>query len=500
MRIYTEVVMQWDENKEEFIEVSSESFNHEGSVGLCASGETWGYDPKYKIRGGKGQPGWQAAGLKETDYKHPGTIQNFGAGYNMFQGLSPQGKTIDANLPSGELKGSTPTRGFNTTSTLGGLKRSANRGNPLGSLISDVFEVAGDVLGGIGASGWGDPDMRRGTTAEALTRDYSQKFAEDWYPQYTEKVFREPGREIQQEHLTELSPTTFPGMPENLFEGYGTPIIHSGSSAEIGGLGSDLVGARGDYTEAMDDIQVEEDRIRLEKAEADKKTNIQRAEFLRGMPSAQEARDASIAKTGMAYSGPAQRAAFIEKGKEEQTLRDITEAKRTGQKTFEQGLTQVKDAREGAFGEYEAAEESFAENLLGTIGEGGSQIQDLLSFVQDLPAASKAYGMGFEEQASGAGSMTDWYRLKNLGQAQSMVGEEGTGAWAAPTSAGYFNEMASGLPQAGFEELQGAQGMLEDADAFSQALSFSGTTLQDIMENIQDPVWTDPDTGEAYEG
>ena len=110
--------------------------------------------------------------------------------------------------------------------------------------------------------------------------------------------------------------------------------------------------------------------------------------------------------------------------------------------------------------------------------------------------------MGLEQQgrAGGAGSMTNWYRLKRLGDAQSLVGEEGAGAWAAPTSAGYFNEMASGLPQAGFEELQGAQGMLEDADAFSQALSFSGTTLQDIMENIQDPVWTDPDTGEAYEG
>ena len=38
MKIYTEVIMEWNEDKGELVEVSSESYEHEGSVALCGGG------------------------------------------------------------------------------------------------------------------------------------------------------------------------------------------------------------------------------------------------------------------------------------------------------------------------------------------------------------------------------------------------------------------------------------------------------------------------------
>ena len=35
MKIYTSVVMQWDEKKKELVEVSSESYEYKGDLALC---------------------------------------------------------------------------------------------------------------------------------------------------------------------------------------------------------------------------------------------------------------------------------------------------------------------------------------------------------------------------------------------------------------------------------------------------------------------------------
>ena len=44
MKIYTEVIMEWDEDKGELVEVSSESYEHEGDIALSGGGGG-GYDP-----------------------------------------------------------------------------------------------------------------------------------------------------------------------------------------------------------------------------------------------------------------------------------------------------------------------------------------------------------------------------------------------------------------------------------------------------------------------
>ena len=44
MKIYTSVVMQWDEKKKELVEVSSESYVYKGDLGLCCK------SPKYHLK------------------------------------------------------------------------------------------------------------------------------------------------------------------------------------------------------------------------------------------------------------------------------------------------------------------------------------------------------------------------------------------------------------------------------------------------------------------
>jgi len=383
------------------------------------------------------------------------------------------------------------------------------RSNVMDHVMGTVGEVADQLISGtlssLTGTHYSNPwkqKFPRGAAMENVAAQYSEQFPSQWYEPYLDTAIREPAAKIQQDELRQLTPEAFPGFPQELLAGYtgGTPYIHKGGSADLAAAAEELEGAREDYMGQMDELQTEEEKVRLAKAEADKRTSFERGQFLREQPSAEEARQAKIAKTGMAYSGPAERAATISRGKETKTLRDITEAKRAGQRTFAEGIEGVKKGREEAYGGYTDAERDFGTSIMDTISGGGEQISDLINFAWDLPSAHQQFGRDLEagqRWETSADAPHEWYSVRNAGKA-NIFGQPGGGAYQAPSQAGWFNEPATGEPGGGFPELASASNVLGQAADFAEYLGGAGgITPGQISDMLSDPTWTSP-TGEVW--
>ena len=64
MRIYTEVIFEWDDKQGKLVETSSKSFDYQGELALCAweGWEVLGFDDygnEYRVRGNKGWTQWK---------------------------------------------------------------------------------------------------------------------------------------------------------------------------------------------------------------------------------------------------------------------------------------------------------------------------------------------------------------------------------------------------------------------------------------------------------
>ena len=336
---------------------------------------------------------------------------------------------------------------------------------------------------------------------ENILNRYDTQFKQNWYDPYMQTALADPGT-IMQGELMELGSGLPPEMAARFQAdtGLGAPLVHTGQATAMATATEDLGGAQEDYMGAMDDLQTEEELLKTQKAEADKKTSIERGEFLRGLPDTEEARRAKIAQTGMAYSGPAERTATIGRGKEAKTLRDITEAQRQGQTLYSEKMKGIGRGREEAYGGYEEAEKGFGQSMIDMIQSGGSEINTLLEYALELPNIHQQYGLGMQtgdDFGTSIGADKDYKYGSSKGKMRDVVGEGYEGGFGAPQG-GWFNEQATGVLGAGVPELQQAGTMLGEADDFARWLGGpGGMTPGEISNMMANPEWTDP-SGEVY--
>ena len=228
---------------------------------------------------------------------------------------------------------------------------------------------------------------------------------------------------IQQNTPTQLSNMDFsqmPGQAPTEWTGAGgvggSPLI---MKTQMG----DLSDALADLDQAGTDYYKEEDRLEGLKDEAGvardiAKENIlrERQAFLRGTLPESEARDAAIAQTGMAYSGPAQRRAEIQQLDDKKTLSDIVMDERAVSRDFKESMEDIKGEEEQMETDWTDATEQYGTNLREMTSSAAQNLQTIMDWVNTtLPGQHQQYGAdlkGTQEQ----GNWTDVYKWRDVGR------------------------------------------------------------------------------------
>ena len=415
MKIYTEITMQWDDNKGRLVEVSSESYEYKGNIISCKS-----------------------------------VVKGFG------RGIGNLGRSIGHDL--GWRKGGFGMRAKDFSPT---HMRGQMRGGKLPTTAPGhtFTEFIGKGLGGkekYGKSGaeswkkqWYDPTFESfarapiaglmGTGSKG-TGAYTEGGA-GIAPERMSK-FVSAGDVLTQAGLSDVADTLLGGvqgmnLSEHASQGYGGPLITKNLETSLIGKGQDL-------SEREREFGIEEERIATEltDAEAAKRdaileNQIKRAEQLAGrLPEAEKAK-AIEAKTGMAYSAPAQQQVDLLSAEKEMDLVDIA-------RSDKDIVDALRGRREELAGEQVQAEDliksqrgQFGTDFKSILGETGAEIGEIQAQAAQLPAAWKQFGQ------DKFAYLKDWEGRDPIGQTQGGGGYD--------TASKYFKETESQIPE--IEEL-----------------------------------------------
>lgn len=438
MKIYTEVVMQWDDDKGKLVDVSSESYEYSGDVALCGGGKKrWkGYsgNPKFRFHGPT-QPGMTAMRLDKYGHKFPTELPGDYSIFPFIPGMGDVQQPQGAQLPNiGDVDPGSKGHHLHREKRHGRKKRTP-----------------------------------RGDYLEWAARDYGGKFGSQWYDPYKEAVSKTPLEGIIKEGFAPVSsflPEGFdftgpegaappgniiaPGMgagsttPESL-----GPIVKTTSGGAIGDLGDELELSRGDYDQAMLDREQEDVENLALKKELMSEKDIERRALLRGDIEDIPKREASIARTGMAYSGPAERA--IQRAKEGDIgdLATITREKRGYEKDYQKQKDAIQTQREEDYGDLQAAERDFGYELKSILGETTDEATDMFSYLQDLYQGHKDYGSKLLGEMDPGDDLGSGYQMRNLGYSD-ILGVTGQG-YGEPQG-GWFREEMQDMPGMGIEQ------------------------------------------------
>jgi hypothetical protein len=227
----------------------------------------------------------------------------------------------------------------------------------------------------------------------------------------------------------------------------------------------------------MEEHDIAEADIRSAKKEADYEQSLARKSLLEGRVPEAEQHMANIAKTGMAFSGPAEERVAIEQKGKEGALRDVTLAKRDIQDTFEGDLSDLETARTETQGDLETAQLALGESLQGMLDDSSSKLSELHDWMSQSVDAHKAWGERIAGAPKWTPSTSHYKKRYRFGSKEGLVGTKGaghTGYGPAPTAyeapGGYFAEHTSEA----FPGYRAAEAELNAAQAFRNWLSTKG--------------------------
>lgn len=339
MKIYTEVTMEWDEDSQKVIEISSESYEYNGEVALCKRSA-----PKWHLQGEKGQPAWQAMGMIDKPF---GQSQKFA-----YPSEIPS--VYDQSMPvGGEYIGGEPI-------SQGGLEGGGATLGPFNvrSALSNV-----------------------GSPATQLMKNYGERFGPEWYSPLIESAVTDPIRQTLRGEMTTPEARFGNILPQNILsegkaEMGGTSWAQPGQHLVAGGetgtpsdLTSDLsygeenyLWKAGNIAAQRADIQTDrgllsqdigrrEDKYSEDTIEAERMRQRERADLARtttGLTENQVAQvqkySAPAGKSGFAYSGPAQQYAETGAREQERKLRDVGVEKRRGESSYQKAIDEMEES------------------------------------------------------------------------------------------------------------------------------------------------------------
>ena len=431
MKIYTEVIMEWDEDKEQLVEISSESYEHEGDIALCFSNQGHKLDMSQK----KASPGFQAAGL-------------------------PGGR-FPTQVPStwaGLLPGSIHTGQY----------------DPIGVGLPGPTPV--DVeLSKAKKKRWHGMSYKRtpGAFYDDVER-YSKQFKSKWYNPYLEATMKMPMEGIrakgfeeltpQMTHLTQQAIDAIPGIGD-----LGQAVDYDWSGKKIApigvasGLREDFRTLRGaerakDIAIAGYEAEIEDKEKSMETAEEERlklrrEISRERAGLAGGVLGAEEAIRAGGAFSGIETHGPQEEFIRAERGGGQEGFFQAADKLRKTEADYTttiEGLESEIDRLEGVEGiageeaAFETAREDYGAGVGQTLAQGQAAIDELMASATSLTSAHQGFSQQLAQQIR---NPHGWGGYENIADIT------GYGGHSAPTEgwfgdAPYFNPTRNLLSQA----------------------------------------------------
>ena len=456
MKIYDEVTIDMNPESSTYGEhLSEESHEYEGDVALC--GGARGVD--IRTNKGKMRPGLGALGLEAYGHQYPKKLPGV-AGFDQLYipGVldSPAGTSIEKQTAINEPEEYTGKR--------------SGRFLGLGKRRTEKYGQE-NIISGTGPGSfkqwYGPGDSPTGSYLDVGVRQpLSQIRAGGWQP------------------ASEL------GLDPSILAAYGGTTPEAGGVADAivpKGLTGDINAAQYDLEQARKFEDQEQKRLagELDILEKDKEAamtdeDINRRRILSGETSAYEERQAQIAGTGMARSGPAKAAVGKDIEAGEMSLGDIARKKRTIQSNYQR----AKDTKEGeilaAEDDLATAEHKYGTDVGGILSDSSSQVQTLLDAIQSVPVAHQGMGAHLTSRTDQPGGGA-W---AGSGSVPAHGRVEGGGGHGAPAG-GWFGETSSALP--------GYSSAISDVDA--------ATAFADYISNLTNPAALAGNVGypEGYE-
>ena len=559
MRIYTEVIMEWDEEKQAMVEVSSESYEYEGDVALCGkqtSNEDWQgrkHDPKWGTS--DASPGLAAIMTQKLPTslggvsrahptKIPGSAFDVPTGHSQLYG--------DANIQVGSAL---PEIDYGAISRAPAQKYSWKgfKGRQKSYPRRDV--------------------MRR----EA--EPYSEAFREQWYNPYKHAAISRPIQSVAEEELMEAR--DIQGVHTDALDalgglarqpmGFGMNLLPGGLQADYGLRGKvaapvdletgvrsavdDLETAKQSYLDFEEETTRKRGLLDAEQIAADERgetidTDEQemyvdhqtaledrenqrlrdragiargRGELLADQLSRYEEAIGRGSGGGFARSGPSQRAYQSEVAKEQAALGEATAGARGIERGYHDDVAELGDRLEGSEQAIEDRRTKLHEDIHG-IGGIEDQRANLAYNLEQEKGAWDTAKQGYRDKVRGLGSTVDstvkrinnW--LGTLGQSHRSLGEEITGY---PQDAAYgtenmgmgynlkyirpqadiYQEDKYGAPEGGWFGETGRLREVDEGYAATEALSELGREFSRLDEDkiigfLKDQEQYDPITGE----
>ena len=360
----------------------------------------------------------------------------------------------------------------------------------------------------------------RGEALESAWEDYSEQFQEKWYQPFQEAAIDEPVQEAYEHDYTtaqdisgaqegggifsqsQLADLAAAGATSDRF-GTESVILPRDVTGEVRTAAEAVESGRTDFQTAMEEAEEEDIKRRDEalytKEQAERKANLQRQDILaQDLPEAQQ-REAAIAKTGMAYSAPAETKARLSAGEREKALGEIAKGKKDIGVEYGKATDEIAEARteeeEAAREEWDLVAEDYGRALMGmgdTVGQHIGKMTDYLSSITDsYKQFGKEMGTASHGQALGVnltgGRGKFGYRFRNTGDYGDIYQHAPTVGGEAPAG-GYFGEVSGGFGGGAQSGLEGIRKGYEDRDALENLKRhITGQTATELSEGIARP-------------
>ena len=434
MKIYNEVVIDMNPDSPTYGEhLSEDSYKYNGDIALCCG------DIETELTGDP-QPGYAAA--KFEGHKHPSVIPGtYTAGFADVVGGTPGGETIKGiSIPTADPGYYQP----------GGEGGERSKGALHGGQSKKYR-----------ARAWEDD----------VAQAYTDKFHAGWYEPYLKTQFQQPFEAVtkdkfqtlEQAGLGDLSSIPgFGGIKRGVTSagGYsglaGSPIIQKGSKVAAEDLEKEYRTQETAYQDEMDRLDEDKALAELVKAESMSDVDRQRLELVRrDLPQAEQLQS-NIAKTGMAYSGPAAKRNLAETLERDKALGDFIREKRGIQSDYEGNISKITTGREQAETDFDIAKDEFGQGIRGLVDSASGELQTMLDTMKQFYEGHEQVGEALHPSEEGGYWKTPHDDLK--------MGYDSFGGWGGPLTdivgkggddaptGGYFAESeTSALP--GYDQL-----------------------------------------------
>lgn len=460
MKIYTEVVMEWDDDKGKMVEISSESYEYEGDVALCGkSGEKIGTH-----RQKEANPYSMASRLPSNRF--PQNVQG-GPGSGLPYGFADRGiKGIYPSYKAG-------VGGYPGSSGVGlDMYKYGNKNVNLGETYG--YNTS-NVKGPNWEEGWYDPYFHSSVSAPIREIIGGDSFSYPGFPSEgktygAQKLIRSGEGRSQFMPVSEAIGDKFKPLWEGLgvgsqasAVGYDEPVVavEGRTATGLNPIMIDELLSEEAYQDELADLETRE--IKAGEAKKEELTSVkdERRSFIAGRAPEYERARAAQAATGMAYSAPAEEQLTSTQEETTLSLSDMKRKEFKTRKDYDEAIESIESDKITAEKTREGEKAQHLMDVGGVFADTATAAEELYGVGDEILLGHREYG-----KTLSGGGLADYY-----GKSTYSKGVGGGGAWTEPMSA----------------ESERLKGISEESKQFAlDVQSVAQSQAQDIVAGLSD--------------